>query len=176
MKTPTSVYRKDSANNHVHTVPGGPDTQGALLKPSHSTQFPVHTHIYEHEGKVHETGVSPDEPGHTHELSTKGDYTGGPKPMPTKESFGPRNDSLTRVGRNWELHTAEGVFKGVGSTPEEAMRMDSDDEQYDEAFAKRAINCQDDDTWEKAKGHSLATLGTHKWAYIQHTYHMLGGK
>jgi hypothetical protein len=113
MKTPTSVYRKDSANNHVHTVPGGPDTQGALLKPSHSTQFPVHTHIYEHEGKVHETGVSPDEPGHTHELSTKGDYTGGPKPMPTKESFGPRNDSLTRVGRNWELHTAEGVFKGA---------------------------------------------------------------
>ena len=116
--------RKDSLQDHMHSLPDGKMTQGALTKPSQSSQFPTHTHLYQHEGKVHETGPSHEEPGHVHE-SIIGE-TSGPMPMKPKESFGPRNDSaehtLLRIGSTWFVRNQQGVDLSCGKTAFEAVR------------------------------------------------------
>lgn len=176
MKTHQRVSRRDSDQDHIHGLENGQDTLGQLLKPSQSTQFPMHTHLYQHEGKTHETGSSQEGPGHTHEVMEEaGEETSGPKSPAAKTSFGPRNDSLMRIGRYWHVRNENGVSLNVGDSPESACRR-YDSSDYDEALAKRSAGVADgDENWEKAKGHSMATFGEHKWPYVQHVHSILGG-
>lgn len=172
MKTYQRAVRRDSEQDHIHSLADGSETQGALGKPSQSTQFPQHSHLYQHEGDTLETGISFDEPGHTHETILG--ESSGPKSMPKKESFGPRNDSLQRIGREWQVRSPEGVVLSKGSSAEDASsRYDS--EEYDEAFAKQAIKVQDEDKWSAAKAQSQQHFKAHKWPYVQHAYKLLGG-
>lgn len=176
MKTHQRAVRRDSMNEHVHDLETGGVTLGSLGKPSQSTQFPVHTHLYEHEGKTHETGPAQDGPGHTHEVMAEaGAITEGPRAPQAKVSFGPRNDSLMRIGGTWHLRNSEGNTIHVGRTPEDACRR-YDASDYDEAMAKRSAGIKDgDELWETAKKHSLDTFGEHKWPYVQHIHKVLGG-
>ena len=113
------ISRRDGLfDEHVHSIPDGHLTQGKLLKPSQSSQNPMHTHLYEHEGKIHETGPSFDDPGHTHECLI-GD-TSGPQKMPAKESFGPRNDEAFRIGREWVVRNDSDIIIARGTTKAEA--------------------------------------------------------
>lgn len=119
MKTYARISRRDGLlDDHIHSCPDGRETQGKLLKPSQSSQNPMHTHLYEHEGKVHETGPSYDEPGHDHETIV-GD-TSGPHKMPAKVSFGPRNDEAFRIGREWVVRNDSDVIVARGITKAEA--------------------------------------------------------
>jgi hypothetical protein len=77
-----------------------------------------HSHLYEHEGKVHETGIATDHPGHTHE-SILGESSGS-QGMPRKESFGPKNDSAFRIGREWVVRNDSGMIIARGDSEEEA--------------------------------------------------------
>lgn len=174
MKTMKRTARKDSMSEHVHTIPDGGSTQGSLIKPSQSSSYPMHTHLYQCDGQTFETSRSMNEPGHTHD-TIKG-KTSGPKAMPTKESFGPRNDSLVRIGGDWCVRNGEGVTIHKGRTPEDACRHYDSMDSYDEAFAKKAAGVTDDETWEKAKAHSMTNFGEHKWPYVQHVHTILGGK
>lgn len=174
MKISKSVIRKDSMQEHCHSLPNGQETQGMLTKPSHSLQFKMHSHLYENdEGETLETSITVEGPGHTHE-SEYGE-TSGPHEMPAKESFGPRNDSMMRIGSEWHIRGVNGVTLSKGKTPEEAARRYDSEDSYDEAFARKAINCMDDAKWEAAKAHSQANFGEHKWPYVQHICKILGG-
>lgn len=111
--------RMDVVQEHIHTLPNGEPTQGSLAKPTKSNMARPHSHLYEHETKVHESGISDEAPGHTHE-TIMGD-TSGPKSPAKKESFGPRNDSAAfRVGREWLVNNDNGVVIGRGMTAQEA--------------------------------------------------------
>jgi len=79
----------------------------------------MHSHLYEHEGKTHESGISPEEPGHTHE-TILGD-TSGPRSA-SKENFGPRNDTAFRIGSEWVVRNDSNVIIATGSTQDEAER------------------------------------------------------
>ena len=118
MKTYPRIMRRDAAEEHVHALPDGHKTLGSLLKPSQSELLPMHTHLYEHEGVTHETGVAPDEPGHTHE-SVLGD-TSGPQKVPAQENFGVKNDSAFRIGREWVVRNDSGIVIARGDTAAEA--------------------------------------------------------
>lgn len=118
-KVYTRITRRDGLlDDHVHACPDGKLTQGKLLKPSQSSQNPMHAHLYEHEGKIHETGIASDEPGHTHE-TILGDSS-GPQKMPKQESFGPRNDEAFRIGREWVVRNDSDVIIARGITKSEA--------------------------------------------------------
>lgn len=124
-KTGMKMTRRDGGilDDHIHNLPEGGKTGGKLGKPSQSTQFPIHTHLYEHEGKVHETGPAMDEPGHTHEtMIDNGAKTGGPLNPPAKTSFGPRNDSAIRIGADWVVRNDSGEIIAKGSSALEAER------------------------------------------------------
>ena len=119
MKTYPRIIRRDASEDHVHHTPDGKKTQGALAKPSQSLITNPHTHLYEHEGKVHETGVASDnEPGHVHE--TMMGETSGPIKMPANASFGPRNDTAFRIGREWVVRNDAGYIVARGATCAEA--------------------------------------------------------
>lgn len=119
-KSYVRISRRDGLfEDHIHALPDGHKTLGRLLKPSQSAVNPVHTHLYEHEGKTHESGQAYDEPGHTHETII-GD-TSGPQSM-TKESFGPRNDEAFRIGMEWVVRNDSNVVIASASTKAEAER------------------------------------------------------
>ena len=67
MKTGMRVSRKDSLQDHSHSLPEGKVTSGMLLKPSQSLQFPMHSHLYSDDGITYETRMEMDMPGHTHD-------------------------------------------------------------------------------------------------------------
>lgn len=117
-KVYTRVMRRDSMQDHVHSLPDGRKTLGMLGKPNSHSQAGSHTHLYEHEGVTHETGVAFDEPGHVHE-SILGE-TSGPQKMPAKEEFGPKNDSAFRIGREWVVRNDSGIVIARGDTEAEA--------------------------------------------------------
>ena len=171
--------RRDGSTDHVHACPAGQLTQGALAKPAQSHMFGVHSHMYMHEGKWHETGIADDGPAHTHE--TLHGESSGPKPFPAKESFGPRNDSMERIqkrGSEFVLINEHGEILGKGKTAREAVsRFDADAMglDYDEGFAKRAMGDVDEGLWEKAKSASQEAFGHVKWPFVQWWYQHQGG-
>lgn len=112
------VIRRDSSQDHVHSLPNGVMTQGALAKPAQSQMFGRHSHLYQHEGKTHETGIADDGPGHFHE--TVIGESSGPLKMPKKEDFGPRNDEAFRIGREWVVRNDSGTVIARGETAAEA--------------------------------------------------------
>jgi hypothetical protein len=119
MKTYPRILRRDASQDHVHSLPDGKKTQGPLAKPTASNMMHPHTHLYEHEGKIHETGLADDsDPGHTHETIIG--ESSGPQKMPAKESFGPRNDEAFRIGREWVVRNDSGMIIARGETAAQA--------------------------------------------------------
>lgn len=119
MKTYPRTIRRDASLDHIHSLPDGKKTDGMIAKPTASNMMSPHTHLYQHEGKTHETGLASDsDPGHTHE-SIIGE-TSGRLNMPAQESFGPRNDSALRIGREWVVRNDSGVVVARGATAKEA--------------------------------------------------------
>jgi hypothetical protein len=171
--------RRDSSSDHVHSLPDGRQTQGALAKPAQSHIFGRHSHMYEHEGKWHESGIADDGPGHVHE-SLLGE-TSGPMNMPAKEQFGPRNDGMDRIqkrGAHFVLINEQGMELGRGRTAMEAVSHHDADMiglDYDEGFAKRAMGDVDEGLWEKAKSASQEAFGHVKWPFVQWWYQHQGG-
>jgi hypothetical protein len=119
MKVYHRILRRDSSSDHVHSLPDGRKTQGAIAKPTASNMMFPHTHLYEHEGHIHESGMASDsDPGHTHE--TLLGETSGPQKMPAKENFGPRNDEAFRIGREWVVRNDSGMVIARGDTAAQA--------------------------------------------------------
>jgi hypothetical protein len=112
--------KRDSMDDHIHSLPDGKETGGMLSKPSQSNRAGAHTHLYQHEGVTHETGVAFDDPGHEHECVLG--ETSGPRKMPAKENFGPRNDTALRIGREWVVRNDSGDVIARASTQSEAER------------------------------------------------------
>jgi len=70
------VYRKDSQEDHTHSMPDGKMTGGMLMKPS-KDRFNAHSHLYHESEETKETGIMHDLPGHVH--STEIGDTSGPQ-------------------------------------------------------------------------------------------------
>jgi hypothetical protein len=88
MKTPQRSVRRDSLQQHVHTLPDGHETQGQTIKPSTSSQAGFHAHLYDHENFIYESSSEFDIPGHTHD--TLMGTTSGPKPVGMKPIGSPQ--------------------------------------------------------------------------------------
>lgn len=68
------VQRRDAAQDHIHALPDGTKTQGALSKP-HKDIFNCHTHLYEYDGCVYESGPAEEGGDHVH-TTCLGDSSG----------------------------------------------------------------------------------------------------
>lgn len=119
------TIRRDSIlQDHVHSIPDGHKTQGALAKPAQSTQSGWHTHLYEHEGLIHETGPAFEGPAHTHETiigASSGPQMVPPKPIPSGEVVAQRVDGAMRIGNTWVIRNEEGLVVAKGRTSYEAQ-------------------------------------------------------
>lgn len=76
------VLRKDTTEDHCHGLEDKKETGGMLLKPAKDRMQP-HTHLYQHDGKTYETGLAPNDAGHTHDYQPEPGHeyaeTSGPK-------------------------------------------------------------------------------------------------
>lgn len=80
-KFSTRVYRKDGTDDHVHALPDGTLTSGALSKPS-KDRYDMHTHLYECDERVVESSPAHNFGDHVHE--TEYGVTSGPLPVGKK--------------------------------------------------------------------------------------------
>lgn len=122
-----NVVRRDTTQNHAHALPDGHQTQGALFKPS-KDRFGWHTHLYEMEGHVYESGPEHDGAGHVH-VTELGD-TSGPMSVNrdpqefvdrTHNDEGVREDYIQRRGRDWFVLSESGNVLGKHSTKQQAV-------------------------------------------------------
>lgn len=75
-KTSPRIHYK--INNHRHALPNGKMTGGMLLKPN-KDQYELHTHLYDNDEMIHESGLMHDFGSHTH--SSELGETSAPIPM-----------------------------------------------------------------------------------------------
>lgn len=160
--------------DHVHILPNGDLTQGALHKPS-KDQFDMHTHLYMCESDTCETSPAHNFGDHTHKL-IGGDETSGPKPLP-KEPGKPwqKMDSLSRRGREWVVTGTTGHVLARGATRKDAL-MNWQDGAHGDMVDKAMLDAGVDEAkWHEAKKASIASVGSIKWPLVQHIYEQMGG-
>lgn len=123
-KIKMQVHRKDSMEDHRHRLADGSYTGGALNKPNADRTFP-HTHLYQHDGKTHETGLAASGGDHTHDSlfgETAGPVGMGPKIGPEI----PRNDHMDfveREGSQWVVRSEGGKTLGKHPSKEAAVNQ-----------------------------------------------------
>lgn len=118
MKTHSRVLRKDNSEDHVHSLPNGIQTGGMLMKPS-STRFGWHSHLYQLDGVVYETGPAHNEAGHAH-ASELGETSG---PMKSRKDSAERKDSVQLRGSTYCVVSVTGHVLGRHHRLEDAEKQ-----------------------------------------------------
>lgn len=110
MKINKKIRRADAIEDHVHLLPNGEMTGGALHKPS-KDQFDMHSHLYEHEEDTAESGPMHSFGDHTHTIRHQGKIveTSGPKPVPKAPGQKwEKMDSMQRQGADFVVKSETG--------------------------------------------------------------------